>query len=122
MWPSARTVHVTQVTIGIQGRAVGCTVRLEKKEDPFARGCGVPDSINFREVRTMPRACRHYVVLFCHPHIRSMIVHSRHLFEKFQPFQRYGTTHEAVQQHGKGGQGINLAWKGMRSNNHHPWV
>lgn len=25
-------------------------MRLEKKEDPFARGCGVPDSMNFREV------------------------------------------------------------------------
>lgn len=24
---------------------------MEKKEDPFARGCGVPDSINFREVQ-----------------------------------------------------------------------
>ena len=40
-----------QVTVGIQGRAVGCSVRLEKKEDPFARGCGVPDSVNFREVK-----------------------------------------------------------------------
>lgn len=26
-------------------------MRLEKKEDPFARGCGVPDSMNFREVQ-----------------------------------------------------------------------
>lgn len=42
---------VLQVTVGIQGRAVGCSVRLEKKEDPFARGCGVPDSMNFREVQ-----------------------------------------------------------------------
>lgn len=41
----------TQVTVGIQGRAVGYPVRLEKKEDPFARGCGVPDSVNFREVK-----------------------------------------------------------------------
>lgn len=40
-----------QVSVGVQGRAVGCAVRLEKKEDPFARGCGVPDSINFREVK-----------------------------------------------------------------------
>lgn len=26
-------------------------MRIEKKEDPFARGYGVPDSINFREVK-----------------------------------------------------------------------
>ena len=39
------------MAVGIQGRAVGCSVRLEKKEDPFARGCGVPDSVNFREVK-----------------------------------------------------------------------
>lgn len=36
--------------MAVQGRAVGCTVRLEKKQDPFARGCGIPDSVNFREV------------------------------------------------------------------------
>ncbi|CAM9105839.1 unnamed protein product, partial [Scytosiphon promiscuus] len=46
-----RTVGGNKVTVGIQGRAVGCPVRLEKKEDPFARGCGVPDSVNFREVK-----------------------------------------------------------------------
>eukprot|EP00752_Nemacystus_decipiens_P004480 g4092.t1 len=45
------TVGGNKVTVGIQGRAVGCSVRLEKKEDPFARGCGVPDSVNFREVK-----------------------------------------------------------------------
>lgn len=42
---------LAQVAVGIQGRAVGCSVRLEKKEDPFAKGCGVPDSVNFREVK-----------------------------------------------------------------------
>ncbi|CAM9235398.1 unnamed protein product, partial [Hapterophycus canaliculatus] len=46
-----KAVGGNKVMIGIQGRAVGCTVRLEKKEDPFARGCGVPDSVNFREVK-----------------------------------------------------------------------
>ncbi|CAN0346344.1 unnamed protein product [Ectocarpus sp. 6 AP-2014] len=45
------TVGGNKVSVGIQGRAVGCSVRLEKKEDPFARGCGVPDSVNFREVK-----------------------------------------------------------------------
>ncbi|CAM9831384.1 unnamed protein product, partial [Ectocarpus sp. 12 AP-2014] len=45
------TVGGNKVEVGIQGRAVGCSVRLEKKEDPFARGCGVPDSVNFREVK-----------------------------------------------------------------------
>ena len=44
-------LHLDKVTIGIQGRAVGSSVRLKKKEDPFAKGYGVPDSVSFRDVK-----------------------------------------------------------------------
>ncbi|CAM9432851.1 unnamed protein product, partial [Choristocarpus tenellus] len=40
-----------KVWVMLQGWAVGPQVRLEKKEDPFAQGQGVPDSVNFRDVR-----------------------------------------------------------------------
>lgn len=40
-----------QVIVGIQGRSMGCVIELKKKEDPFASGYGVVDSINFGAVK-----------------------------------------------------------------------
>ncbi|CAM9254296.1 unnamed protein product, partial [Discosporangium mesarthrocarpum] len=45
------TIGGNKVRLTLQGWAVGPRVTLEKKEDPFAQGQGVSDSVNFRDVQ-----------------------------------------------------------------------